>query len=115
MKKILSILFLTLAVSSFSQVKFSKDFTVEAGKPFPVVDAGHKQYFGVGDNKSISIKTQGELVTIQKFDALTMKEVSRKVYEDFPKYTNVQRIIQSKDALFYIFEAYNKADKTFSV
>jgi hypothetical protein len=115
MKKILSILFLTLAVNSFSQVKFSKDFSVEAGKPFPVVDAGHKQYFGVGDNKSISIKTQGELVTIQKFDALTMKEVSRKVYEDFPKYTNVQRIIQSKDALFYIFEAYNKADKTFSV
>lgn len=115
MKKTLALFFTAFALYSTSQVKLSKDFIVDAGTPFPVVDAAHKQYFGVGDNSSISIKTQGEIVTIQKFNGATMKEESRKVYEDFPKYTKVQRIIQTNDALYYIFEAYNKGDKTFSV
>lgn len=115
MKKTLLFLFTAISLYSAAQVKLSKDFTLEASKPFPVVDAQNKQYFAVGNNNSISIKTDGEIVTVQKFDGASMKEVSRKVYEDFPKYTKVQRIIQTKDALVYIFEAYNKGEKTFTV
>lgn len=115
MNKTLFLIFTTLTFYSMSQVKLSKDFTLDASKPFPVVDAKHKKYITVADNKTISVKTDGELVTIQGYDATTMKETSRKVYEDFPKYAKVQRIIQTKDALVYIFEAFNRADKTFTI
>jgi hypothetical protein len=115
MNKTLLFVFTTLAFVSMSQVKLSKDFTLDASKPYPVVDAKHKKYLSVGDNKTISVKTDGEIVTIQGFDSETMKETSRKTYEDFPKYSKVQRIIQTNGAIQYIFEAYNKSDKTFSV
>ncbi len=115
MKKTLLVILTSLSLYSAAQVKLSKDFTLDASKPFEVVDAKHKKYITVSENKTISVKTDGEIVTIQCFDASTMKETSRKVYEDFPKYARVQRISKTTGGLFYIFEAYNKSDKTFTV
>ncbi len=93
----------------------SKDFTVSLGAPYPVVDAGSKEYFSAGDGIVISVKTSGEKVIIQRYDSKSMKEVGRKEYEDLPKYAKVQEVIKLKDKLYYIFEAINKKEKTFTV
>jgi exosome complex RNA-binding protein Rrp42 (RNase PH superfamily) len=82
-----------------SAQKLSKDFDVTVSEPFKVVDAPSKEYFAVGDGMTISVKTRGEVVTIQKFDTESMKEVSRKEYKDFPRYNKVQAILQRKDKL----------------
>ena len=64
---------------------FSKDFTVSTGNPFPVVDAYYKKYFSDNSDHTVSIKIDGDEVTIQRYDFKTMKEVSRKIYDDYAK------------------------------
>lgn len=115
MKKLLLGLTLLLPFFLFAQVKLSKDFNVSTGTPFQVVDAATKVYKEVGNGQTISLKVRGKLVTIQKFDSNTMKEVKRNVYEDFPEYAKYQEFLRVGDKLFYVFEAYNKKEKTFSV
>ena len=106
MKKILSILL--LAPLCMAGQKLSPDMKVSTGTPFLVVDAASKEYVGVGNNHTISVKTDGEKVIIQKYNVSTMKEVSRNEYEDFPKYTKVQSVLQVGEHLYYIFEAFDK-------
>ncbi len=110
--KILILSFLFLIPSLImAQSKLSKDFKVTASTPYAVTDAGSKLYFALEDGKTISVKTRGEMATIQRFDTRTMKEISRKEYKDLPKYTKVQKVLQIRGKLFYIYEAYNKKSK----
>ena len=113
MYKILILLSFIIITPIFlaAQSKLSKDFKVTAGEPYKVIDAGDKQYFALGNSKTIAIKTRGEDVTLQRFDTKSMKEIGRNEYDDFPKYTKVQKILQIRGKLFYIYEAYNKKDK----
>lgn len=111
----LIILSLTIFLGAFANAQtFSKDFKVDLGTPYPVVDAAYKGYLTVGDGSVISVKAAGEIVTIQKFDT-DGKEVSSKTYEDFPPYPKLQRIAQTTDGMFYIFESYDKKSKVFSL
>lgn len=94
-----------------AQPKLSKDFKVTPSAPYAVIDAGSKLYYPIGDGKTIAVKTRGEQVTIQRFDTKSMKEISRQEYKDFPKYTKVQKILQVRGKMFYVYEAYNKKSK----
>ncbi|MFT5824333.1 MAG: hypothetical protein ACI8ZM_005600 [Crocinitomix sp.] len=111
---LLSLLFVTAVFCSFGQ-KLSEHFTVTGGDSYPVVNGENKKYISTNDGFITSIKTDGALVTVQRYDVNGMKEVGRNSYEDFPKYSKVQRIIETTNGLYYIFEAYNKKDETFSV
>lgn len=106
---------LVMSIMSMGQAKISNDFGLRTGSEYPVVDANSKEYFRIDDKHSILVKTRGEEVTIIKYDHVGLKKVSSKTYEDFPKYTHVQKILHLKTGLFYVFEAYNKKEKTFSV
>jgi hypothetical protein len=112
-------LFLTaLMVSLCSTIwaqKLSKDFKVSRTSPYAVVDAGSKKYFSVGNDQSLSVKTRSGVVTLQKFDIATKKEVAREVHADFPKYTKEQQILQVEGHIYFISEAYDKKSKTFTV
>ena len=112
-------LFLTaLMVSLCSTIwaqKLSKDFKVSRTSPYAVVDAGSKKYFSVGNDQSLSVKTRSGVVTLQKFDIATKKEVAREVHADFPKYTKEQEILQVEGHIYFISEAYDKKSKTFTV
>ncbi len=114
MKKLILNLFLILPLIVSGQ-KLSPNFNVSKSTPFRVVDAKSKEYLAVGGGFTISAKTDGERVTIQKFDANEMKEVARKEYDDFPKYTKILKFLKIDGRVYYVFEAYNKRDKTFSV
>lgn len=115
MKKLIVNLLMLTPFLVLGQAKLSSDFKVTTSTPFAVVDAQSKEYISMGDGSTISVKTRGELVIIQKFDVKTMKEVKRNEYKDFPKYTKIQRLLKVEDRLYYVFEAYNKPNKTFSV
>lgn len=116
MKKLslLSLLLITSVFFSFGQ-KLSDDFTVTGGESYQVVDGQDKQYFPTNDGFVISVKTRGAIVTVQRYDVNGMKEVDRNTYEDFPKYNKLQRIIETTNGMYYLFEAYNKKAKTFSM
>ena len=113
MKKIKLLLLLILPLLVFGQeIEFSKNFKVKAGTPYKVIDAKSKEYFydEAGGN-IITVKTDGEVVYIQKIDAKTQKETSRKEYKDFPKYTKVQKVAKFGDRLFYFYAVYDKKNK----
>src|SRR4051794_27905539 len=96
-------LMLLVQINVFAQVNLSKDFKTTVGTPYEVVDGPSKEYFSDGKGFAISVKTQGEKVTIQRFDIASMKEVKRNAYEDFPPYNKIAKVIQTGDKLFYIF------------
>lgn len=114
MKKIILSLVMCLPLLVTAQ-KLSEDFKVSKGEPFKVVDAASKLYVTVDGGFTIAAKMHGELVTLQKFDVNGMKEVARNVYEDFPKYAKVQNLIKVDGKVFFIYEAYNKKAKTFTL
>lgn len=109
--KALFIPLLLIQLVAFGQVKLSKDFEVTVGTPYKVVDAGSKNYFSDDQGHTISVKTAGETVTIQRYDVATMKELSRKLYEDFPPYNKHQKTLKLGNKLFYIFSSFNKKEK----
>lgn len=113
MKKI-ALLLMALPLLLQSQ-KLSEDFKVSTSEPFRVVDAKRKEYISLDNGFTLSVKQDGDLVTIQKFDVSGMKEVKKNEYEDFPKYAKLQEILKLNGRIFYVFEAYNKKQKTFSV
>ncbi len=110
-KKFLLLALLLVQLVTFGQVQLSKDFKVTVGTPYPVVDAANKDYFSDGKGHVISVKTDGEKVTLQRYDIGTMKELSRKEYEDFPPYNKIQDILKVGDKLFYVFSSFNKKEK----
>jgi len=112
--KLLSLIML-LPLVAFNQAKLSQNFKITSSKPFQVVDAAIKEYVSVGNGKSISVKTDGEKVIVQLFNSTAMKEEGRKEYIDFPKYNKAQKLLKLNDKLFYISEAFNKKERTFSV
>ena len=113
------ILLLLLAVPFLlnGQSKLSKAFNITLSNPYAVVDAKDKQYYSVNNgNEILSIKSRGDIVTTQLFSVEGMNEISRKEYEDFPKYAKFVDIIHIDDEhMYYIYEAYNKKSTTFSV
>jgi hypothetical protein len=115
MKIKLLTLIMLVPTLAFNQATFSQNFKVTSSKPFQVVDAAIKEYTSVGNGKSISVKTDGEKVIIQLFNSVAMKEEGRKEYVDFPKYNKAQKLLRVNDKLFYISEAFNKKERTFSV
>ncbi|MFM1875159.1 MAG: hypothetical protein RL266_896 [Bacteroidota bacterium] len=104
----------TLPNILFAQ-KLSDNFKVSRTSPYEVVDAGSKKYFGIGNDQSLSVKTRSGIVTLQKFDVASKKEVARKVHADFPKYTKEQEILQVDGHIYYISEAFDKKTRTFTV
>ena len=113
MKKVIFAFFL-LPVIVFGQVKFSDDFSVSTGTPYPVVDAKNKQYFPDGKGNSISIKTEEKTITIQRYDVTAMKEINRNVYTDLPADSRIESIMPVGGRLFYFYSTPTKA-KTMSV
>ena len=112
MKKILVAAMLFFTMTAFSQeIEFSKNFDVKAGVPYKVIDARSKEYFSDGKGNIITVKTDGEEVYIQKINTKSQKEVSRKLYKDFPKYTKVQKVAKFGDRLFYFYAVYDKKNK----
>lgn len=115
MKNLLTAILLALSFHLSAQ-QFSNDFVCDGSRSYEVID-GKKTYHVVGDF-AYSIKTKGRDVSIQKFDIKEMKEVKRKVYEDFlPKSMNVygaagnEFVIKMQGGrIFYLYSEYKKSD-----
>jgi hypothetical protein len=108
--KLLLATLMLIQSAAFAQVKLSKDFNVTVGTPYAVVDAQSKMYFA-NNGTAIMIKTDGEKVTLQKYDVKSMRETGRKEYEDFPPENKLQDVVQAGDKLYYVFSSFNKKQK----
>lgn len=113
--KISLLLLLIVQIASAEKPTLSKDFKVNVGNPYKVVDANNKEYFSDDNGHVITVKTAGEKVSIQRHDIATMKELSNTPYEDLPPYNKVQKVIKLGNKLFYIFSSFDKKAKSESI
>lgn len=102
------LIFLLLPFILLSQVRYSKDFKVSSGEPFKHIDADKKLYFTTEGKNVFSVKIKGETVELQAFDAMRMREIYRNSYEDFPKNSNMQAVVELGGKWHYFFEVYNR-------
>jgi len=113
MKKLIFIL-LFLSSQLFSQtVKTAKDFEVEIGKAYPVVDAKIKEYFYYND-EILSIKIGGEII-VQKFNAKSLDQKSRKevaTKKSLPRGYEHEEFVQVGDKVFEFYNVWDKPNET---
>ncbi|HNP49253.1 MAG TPA: hypothetical protein PKL85_10470 [Bacteroidia bacterium] len=95
---------------STAQVKFSKEFKITVGEPYKVVDAKSKEYFGDGEGHIVTVKTDGELIVVQRFNVSDGKEIGRKEYKDQPDKSELQSVFNVGGKLFYIYTVAKKGD-----
>ncbi|MBL4624218.1 MAG: hypothetical protein JKY42_03625 [Flavobacteriales bacterium] len=113
MKSNLLLLALLLPMSILAQVKTSKDFNIDVGKPYPVVDAPIKEYFH-HDGEILAIKIHGD-ITYQKFNAnsldfKSMSELSKK--KEMPKGFVHEEFVQQGERIFQFYNVWDKPNKT---
>lgn len=110
----LFIILLFLSSQLFSQtVKTAKDFDVEIGTPYPVVDAPIKEYFYYND-EILSIKIDAE-ITVQKFNANSLDQKSRKevaTKKSLPRGYEHEEFVQVGDKVFEFYNVWDKPNKT---
>lgn len=112
MKKIIPFAWLCLLpVVLWAQPKLSKDIKIVSGTPYKVVDARVKEYFYDGKDGAVSIKSDQEKVTIQRFSIKSMTEVSRKEYLDLPDKSIFQKNLEINGKLYFMYSVYNKKEK----
>ncbi len=109
---ILTAILSIIGTFTFSQEKItlSKEFSYDVSKPYPVTDAGIKTYFGK-EGEVLSIKVDGKVVYIQKYEEKTLKQISSKVYEDFDKGFVTENIVNFANKYFLFYSAWDKPNK----
>lgn len=114
MKKIIFLSLITLNGFCFAQ-KGGTKADVSTGKPYEVVDAANKQYLTLANGNVLAVKTDGIEITLQSFDGTTGDLIKRKTTPTLKKGSLLQRIIQTKGGIFYLFEMYNSSIKAFEL
>lgn len=116
MKRITIMLILCVfAGIQFQAQTLSDEIKLTTGEPYKVVDAKSKEYIGVGEGYTISVKTRGELVIVQRYDTNSMTETDRFEYEDFPPYLKFEDLEMINGHLYYFFSSYIKKEKKFEI
>ncbi len=95
-KLILAIVCTCISLLGFSQVD------VQISKPFRVVDAKTKLYFN-GENSILSVKIDDGTITLQVFDKEKMAEKHRKEYEDMPKKSVIEDVINFNGRILLMY------------
>ncbi|MGV3613047.1 MAG: hypothetical protein ACO1N0_18950 [Fluviicola sp.] len=114
MKKIIFLSLITLSGFSFAQKGGSK-VEVNTGKPYEVVDAASKQYVTLPNGNVLSVKTDGIEITLQTFDGNSGDQIKKKMTPALKKGSLLQRIVQTTEGVFYLYEMYNGSIKAFEL
>ena len=93
-------------------LSIAQDFDFELSSPYEVIDAEEKEYFyNDGEILSVKVREKKNIITIQKWDAESMKEISRKEYTDAPDKFQFESL-QEFDGNYYMFySVWDKANK----
>ena len=116
--KLLVLLCLLTLGSVTAQVKLSKDYSYSVSKPYKVFD-GDKTYFTY-KGEVLVFKKNKKNILVQKFDAVSLKELVRteyKIKDLFPKNYEIEGIEQIKENVFIYYSSWdggkNKKERLF--
>lgn len=107
--------FLMLSQTLAFTQKLSPNFEMSVATPYPVIDAGSKEYLPLNDGNVIMVKMGRGIVNVQKFNIDKNKEIARKTYKDFPKTSFFIEAVKMGERIFYIYSVEEKSTKGFKV
>lgn len=93
-----------------AQPRLSKNFKVELGTPYPVVDADIKYQF-YHNGEILMVKIEDESIQLLKFDATSLKFTGTKEYKDFPKSYIFEDIVEVADRYYFFYSYWDKPNK----
>ncbi|HEY9046308.1 MAG TPA: hypothetical protein VIN08_10450, partial [Ohtaekwangia sp.] len=85
---------------------------VTVGKPYVVIDADAKYYFAA-HGEILTVKTSRKSITLQKLDAVNLTFLKIKLYDDFPKNFEIERITQIKNRYFVFYSLRDGVEQLF--
>lgn len=97
MTRFLCLIFI-LTINTFSVVAQPK---VTVGKPYAVIDAESKYYF-TANGEILTVKIHRKAVFLQKMNARDLSFIKIKMYDDFPKDFQIEKITEFKNR-YYVF------------
>lgn len=89
----------------------SGDFRYTVSPPYRVVDAESKYYF-YQEDEIMMVKIRGRRVTIQKFNARSMKFLKIKVHEDMPKGYVMESLRKVGDHYYLFYSLWDRGNET---
>ncbi len=102
-----------LVTIGYCQIKTSEDFTVDIGRPYPVIDAYAKDYF-FHEGKILAIKNDGnityQLMNANSLDFLSVVELSKK--KELPRGFVHEEFVQQGARIFEFYNVWDKPNKT---
>lgn len=97
-------------LASAQDYTFSDDYTVELGKPYPVID-GVKRYYEVEDG-IICVKNDGDRWYLQKLGSNGLTQTGMQQYEDFDKDIAFEHVTQVGDRMYFFYSRWDKDKAT---
>lgn len=88
----------------------SENYTVELGKPYPVID-GIKRYYEVEDG-IICIKVDGRRWFVQKLSGDGLSQTGMKQYEDFDKDMVFEHVAEFGGRMYFFYSLWNRDSET---
>ena len=95
-----------IATASYGQFEKPRDIDFTVSQPYKVVDASSKNYF-FQDGEVLSIKVVKKKAIVQKFDAESMKEKSRKEL-DMPKSFSLETVTKFGGRYLVFYSIWDK-------
>jgi hypothetical protein len=88
----------------------SGNYTVELGKPYPVID-GIKRYYEVEDG-IICIKVDGRRWFVQKLSGDGLSQTGMKQYEDFDKDMAFEHVTEVGGRMYFLYSVWDRDNET---
>ena len=89
----------------------SDQLKYEVSEPFPVFDAFQKRYF-TDLGRLLMVKNNGKELSLQLYDARSLKQIGTTYLEEVSKYFVVEEIIKVKDQYLLFYSIWNRDDET---
>ncbi len=83
---------------------------VTIGKPYEVIDARKKEYF-TKDNQILAFKAAKDNLILQKFDAVKLTLLKTTPYEELPKKSNIEKVIEFNGGYYLFYSRVNEGKK----
>ncbi|SKC72765.1 hypothetical protein [Ohtaekwangia koreensis] len=83
---------------------------VTVGKPYAVIDAESKYYF-TNNGEILTVKIHKRAITLQKMNAVNLSFQKIKLYDDFPKDFQLEKITEFKDRYYFFYSLWENEEE----
>jgi len=104
--KLFILLGLFFVITLQAQKELSKDYSYTVSEPYQVYDAAKKFYFSK-NGEMLTVKPWKKYLIIQKFNEISLKQISLKEYNDLPKNYVVEGMEEIQEKFYFFYSTWS--------